>query len=814
MGEIVTALAASVAEGRCAYALAYEALLGALGAPSFSTPCTTERVSAPSFPIRSKGSWGRPVVGGDGGHVFFWASFDPKAVSFGGETNGGLFARDRATRDTRRLVEGYGVFFLYPSTVPGPAVTPDGRFVAFVSGESHGTDDANVCSYYSCDRTTCWTTYYNCADVFVLDVESGVLDLASVASDGTQGDADVAPLQPAVSDDGRFVAFASYATNVVQDDAGAGVFVRDRLLGATERVNLAHDGSPVTFSSGTPAINADGRYVAFRSRASDVASEDALLCEGGASHCLDLYVRDRVVAATERISVATDGGPGNGDSSGDGSAPGFGAYDAGAPSMSADGRYVAFSSLASNLVPEDANGVSDVFVRDRETGTTELVSRAPDGAQWPSPSREPSISADGRLIAYALYSADYRRRFGYVHDRVEGVTRRADAVEEPDEVASAPLISADGGAIAYLVYENGPYGPYGPVSVRVRDLVAEGDERVDVATDGLGGGGGKPRIGPDGRLVFFSASSPNLVDDDETGKEYVRDRLTGVLARASKGDEDTAPDWACCIASFSADGRFEVFQKRLGGGVYLRDRSSGDEERVDLAPDGSAPDDSAYDPSISADGRFVAFVTRASNLVAGDGNGLADVFVHDRADGSTERVSVAWNGAETVFGAEDTPTPVMNADGRFVAFSSSSRDFMPTPVPFAQNVYVRDRELGATELISGSADGAFADDASGIGGVAISADGRFVAFDSDASNLASDDDNGARDIFVHDRETGDTERVSVASDGGEGEGWSGAFAMNPTGRFFAFQSSAENLVPGDTNAAEDIFLRDRGFPVP
>ena len=207
--------------------------------------------------------------------------------------------------------------------------------------------------------------------------------------------------------------------------------------------------------------------------------------------------------------------------------------------------------------------------------------------------------------------------------------------------------------------------------------------------------------------------------------------------------------------------------------------------------------------TVSADGRFVAFVSDATNLVPGDTNGKQDVFVRDRQTGSTERVSVSTAGVQ---GDGDSFVPMISADGRFVAFASEADNLGPDDTNGYGGVFVRDRQLGITERISISAAGAQGDD--GSDWPSISANGRFVAFHSYATNLAPNDTNGYPDVFVRDRQLGITERINVSTAGDQGDDRSGYPSISADGRFVAFHSYATNLVPGDTNTRRDRHLLD------
>jgi Tol biopolymer transport system component len=235
---------------------------------------------------------------------------------------------------------------------------------------------------------------------------TGATVRVSVASDGTEGNEESS--SPSISADGRYVAFASYASNLVPDDTNdcvilppshlycSDVFVHDRKTGATTRVSVGSYGTQGHRGSGSPDISADGRYITFSSSADNLVLDDTNFC-GRDGNCSDVFVHDRMTAATTRVSVASDGTEGNNHS-----------YRS---SISADGRYVALQSVASNLVPGDTNDLcynnstssncSDIFVHDRATGTTTRVSVASDGTEGNEDSYGPSISTDGRYVAFS-----------------------------------------------------------------------------------------------------------------------------------------------------------------------------------------------------------------------------------------------------------------------------------------------------------------------------------------------------------------------------------------------------------------------------
>lgn len=230
-------------------------------------------------------------------------------------------------------------------------------------------------------------------------------------------------------------------------------------------------------------------------------------------------------------------------------------------------------------------------------------------------------------------------------------------------------------------------------------------------------------------------------------------------------------------------------------------------DRVSVRTDGGQARGASIFPGISSNGRFVAFLSGAPNLVARDTSNTDDVFVHDRALSTTERVSISTNGLQ----GSDTSfdTVVISATGRFVAFSSLAGNLVPGDTNGTFDVFVRDRRRHTTSRVSVGTAGSQAEGGSiGSVGAAISADGRFVAFVSDASNLVPNDTNDQLDVFVRDRESGSTRRVSIGSGGIQANALSNNATISADGRFVAFISEASNLVPSDTNGVPDAFVRD------
>lgn len=407
---------------------------------------------------------------------------------------------------------------------------------------------------------------------------------------------------------------------------------------------------------------------------------------------------------TERVSISSNGTQGDYGGSG-------------LPSISADGRYIAFLSYATNLVDNDVNGYGDIFVRDRQTAETILVSRASDGTQGNSTSDMASISADGRYVTFRSSASNF--------------------------------VSGD---------------PIGSWDIFVHDT--QGGQTILASTtlDGRAGTGGDwPSISSDGRYVSFTTGLGAIVGGDTNNKSD----------------------------------------------VFVRDMQTGLTVRVSVASDGSQGNRQSFEPFISSDGRYIVFISEATNLVPGDTNNYTDVFVHDSQTGQTERVSVASDGTQ---GNANSFNPYISADGRYVVFGSYATTLVQGDFTgFTDaDVFLHDRETNQTILVSIAPDGTQGNDDSRPS--SLSPDGRFIVYTSIASNLVGGDTNGVSDVFVRDRTIGQSFRISVASGGSQGNNHSGNGSISADGRYVAFVSEATNLVSEDTNEVGDVFVQDRkGF---
>lgn len=317
---------------------------------------------------------------------------------------------------------------------------------------------------------------------------------------------------------------------------------------------------------------------------------------------------------------------------------------------------------------------------------------------------------------------------------------------------------------------------------------------------------------------------------------YLRDRQTCQTSLVSVTNTGNNPGKVASAAALSRDGRYVVFMTTSANvvpddnnnvqDVFLLDRETGDVSRVSVATGGVEANGESYGESISDDGRYIVFESLASNLVIGDTNDTWDVFVHDRQTNETTRISVASNGeqANNLSGSS-----VISADGRYVAFTSSASNLVTGDnnntcgdgqgnILNCEDIYLHDRITHQTTLVSVSSKGiqgnSFSDNPT------FSANGRYLAFYSAASNLVDNDtnmnclDNENRpiscvDVFVRDLLTGEITLESLSSDDTQGNLSSAKPSISDDGRYIAFVSESDNLVPNDNNNSWDIFVRDR-----
>jgi len=384
-----------------------------------------------------------------------------------------------------------------------------------------------------------------------------------------------------------------------------------------------------SWSSGPPAVSASGQFTAFHSYSDNLVANDTNVN-------YDIFLRDRLAGTTVRVSVDSSGLQASGSS----------VY----PSISADGNLIAFASTASNLAPGDTNGTWDVFVHDRASGQTRLVSRSTAGVQGNMNSEFPSLSADGRCVAFQSFATNLApdpngfTRDAFVHDLMTGETTLVsvgDLGQAANDNCDGTTISDDGRLVAFhssatnLVLGD----TNGLTDVFVRDRIAATTVRVSVDSAGAQSTDGysfNPAFSGDGRFVAFQSSATLASIDIDGGffDVYLFDRVAGRTLAVTAADPAFPADTPTTVPAISGDGRQIAFQIAVlvepcvyRTHVFLHDRAMRS-SRALSQHQGVLGNDDSSDPAISATGGVIAFASEASNLVRGDGNAAGDVFVH------------------------------------------------------------------------------------------------------------------------------------------------------------------------------------------
>jgi Tol biopolymer transport system component len=663
-----------------------------------------------------------------------------------------------------------------------------------------------------------------------------------------------------VSVDGRFTVFTSTAANLVtgQSDGNGGsdVFLYDRTAGTVTLVSHAAAGLSTAANgvSDQPAISADGSRVAYLSTASDLVSGQV---EGGAFGSQDVFLWDRATGATALAShtaasaVTTADQPSNGPLG-----------------LSADGSWLAFASGGTNLVTGQSGPVgesSNVFLFDASAGTNVLVTHdaAAPATVANGFSGGPLVSADGRYVAYGSSASNLVAGYiatsfvdsnAYLWDRTTGASILAShTAGQPARGGPSSTLSSMSADGRYVAYSSGVTDLVAGVTdsnLNVDAFVYDRDTDTNQLLDFPAGspsttptvGASSPVISADGAWIAFQSSATNLVAG-QSGTSlhpslFLTARATGSTVLVSHADG--APTTVVAsgpqgFPSLSDDGRWVVFDSpaaNLTAGdtngaedVFLYDRTTGTNALVShAAGSASSANADSLSPTVSGDGSVLVYASDASNLDNGvsDTNGARDVFLHDRASSANTLISTRAAGLPSATAGGDSsttdfPRPTVTPDGRWVAFTSSAPNLVPGQVDTnnANDVFLRDRQTGTTVLVSRSSAAAATAGNRFSAGPSISSDGRYVAFVSLATDLVAGqtDTNNATDIFLFDRVSGTTTLVSHVSASAvtAGNKASDYLSIAPDGSHVAFASLATDLVAGVTegNPWNDVFLYDR-----
>ena len=570
-------------------------------------------------------------------------------------------------------------------------------------------------------------------------------------------------------------------------------------------------------NSAAPVVSPDGRFVVFTSAAND-------LVPGGNSFCsLNVFLRDRASNTTVLVSGNWSGtGGGNGNSM--------------LGRVSTNGQFVVFQSDASNLVPNDTNGVTDIFVRDLVAGTTTLVSVSTNGGPANGASTDPVMTPNGRFVAFISRASNLVPGDNngipdvFVRDLTAGTNYLVSvgaslASGNPNLTMATPSITPDGRYVAFFSQATNLVPTVPATSqgeVYVCDRVAgttiwasTNAAAIVSATLGLSAMPAyHPRLSGDGRYVAFKAGPTNstsavvVLEYDSTAATTIVINTNGIGGSTSL-DDNYGPE-------MTPDGRFIAFARNEGdpnfgySSVHVWDSQSATDTLVSDDGSGVPPNTTSYMPVISTNGQFVAFLSNATNLTGNTVLNGSHIYLRNLQSDTTQLVDVDTNG---IGSTDDGLTSLsLSADGQWVAFSSPDGSLVNLDINRAYDVFGRDVVGGTTEIISqrdATVIPQAGDGFSALAQASVSADGRWVAFASMADDLVPSDTNQTQDVFVRDLVNGTNLLVSVGLGGGSALGGASTSPVISTnGRYVVFISAASNLVAGPVNTHANVFRRD------
>ncbi len=794
--------------------------------PPAPTPLTIEPISRTPDGFASSSSSSSPSISDDGRFIAF-VSNSTNIVAIDTNRLADVFLRDRLTQSTLLVTQS--------PTEPAngasstPAISGDGTTVALATtARNLVSDDSNLLR-----------------DVYAWDRASGSFEWISRPDAGsTAGVSDL----PSLSRDGRRIAFQSLGS-LVADDQGDGtdIYVRDRDSGRLLLVSADVTGKSTSGAASAPSISADGRFVAFISNAGNLVADHP-------AGINQVYLRDLDAGTTELISVSSVGVPGNGAVT--------------RVRLSADGRFIAFQSIASNLVPGAIGGTIKTFIHDRVRRETTLVNRLRNGSVLAAAGTLDAISADGRWVLFRTAStalppysgATYLRPYAW--DRLNGdfVALAWNDAGEPlnalpsffgvadqgalDSTLSADgrfvglttsawnLVPGDGGPIAdVFVADRGPspldliLEPVGTTNEVGRGLVGHripqtssirlpntrGSQVFTLTVVNRGASNPAPIV----EVGFaYTSPSPRTSIQWPAGTRFLDSQRVQLPAL------DAGASTSLTVSLLAFDSPRVRVQLTAGStspvsGFVPSDRvtaeitaplSPGNAELVSRTwTGGSALQRHANRPRVSDDGNRVVFSTVADSVVPTDRNKLFDVFSVNR---STAEASVVSTTASGTAGTDWSIGGQVSGDGRFAVFSSWANN-LGTDANFEADVFVKNLSNRNVELISrrGTTYGNYA--SASAGDAQISTDGRYVTYQSNASILVTGDTNSTSDVFQFDRQTSTTTLITRDPGGPVWRAGGGGPVASRSGRFVGFGSHATNGSGSDLNLNVDAFVWDR-----
>ena len=767
----------------------------------------------------------------DGKYVVF-TSHSNNLISGDTNWNMDLFVKD-AFVWTTKLVNLWsdGQQWQWNEQYGATSITPDGRYIVFITNESLVEGDNWWADVYLRDMVAWITTKINIKVVTeiseVLEAQCDSCDTSFINTNYLK-----------ISNDGRYIFFQSLASNLVESDKNwvEDIFMRDTIAWTTIRINLPETYwwiREITESSilwSLITITPDGRYVLFSSPDENLILWDTNWVE-------DIFMRDTIAWTTTRINLWNEEEQSNDTTQLD------------KVYISSNWRYIFFASSANNLVFDDNNGVQDIFMRDIVAWTTIRVSIDDSGNQWTFESRFPiewnAISSDGNYVIFTNSSLSSLDTNGWEQDvylrDITNWTTTIISTNKNNTQAEQDIglygMSLDGKYILmgtpnddFITNKNDINGI---IDYFVKNTDLQSLDRITIGynnsdfTIWFWSNKAYPRLSDNWEYVIYNSPVTNIVENDTNWVTdvFIRDVLAKWSFRASVGNFDWILSHDAHILTTTPDGNYVLFGSAEDNivpndtnwkyDIFWKNMVTGKMQWVNRWYQGNMLGWGEYfnkptDLQITPDGRYVVFSNDAAYF-ENDTNWVVDVFVKDMVTWKLTRVNTNEIGEESNGNTNLTavPSKSISDDGRYIAFISDASDLVDGDTNWLNDLFVKDIFSGSvlrvntdesnTEITNGQIQ---------TDNYTISSDGRYVFFVSSSDQLIPNDSNWIEDLFRKDLQSWDIVRVNTSTTNEEAISNFTIFSVTPDGRYVTFVSDASNLVEKDTNWSSDIFLKD------
>ena len=763
-----------------------------------------------------------PSISANGQYVVFETSFKENNDTI---TPSNVYLKDRQTGDLRRISKSFLLGGLPNAPSYQPQVSSDGRYVVYTS---------------FANNIDVLDSGFN-QDIFLYDIQNDTTEIVSVSSLNIRGNG--TSVSASINDDGSIVAFISDSTNLVNSDTNgiAQVYLRDRVNGTTHLVSVSNSGLVSNKDCSKPHISGDGRIVLYESLGTN-------LIPGQDNEFKKVFLYEVQNGFTELVSFTDSGNQANKDSL--------------LPAISSNGRFITFTSAASNIIDSEKTPAFEIYLWDRLTGNRDIIGYNEKGIKALNNTNGGTFSADGQFLAFNSWVASLSFEDGngssdvfvvnlgrvrpnamiskWDEEDFSGVgivnTKRSQRQSQeimPGETAAYKIRVLNQGVESDQLKIDSTSAPTG-WNVRFLNLTSDsGDITEEIVAHGWTTPSLQPGESIELKLEVTIDGNPNniprsfemVVTMSAANKRGAMDAVSAVTSipqsfpgsfMISRSMDGTPANSTSSRMSLSADGRFVTFMSEASNlvpedsnersDVFLYNRVTDRISRVSESLSGGGGLAESTSPSISRDRSRLVFHSRSSNTIDDTTEIRNDIYLRDYANDTLKKVTVVPESSGVVEANRGSQLPRLSGNGKWIIFQSVATNLGPEDDNGAWDLYLYDIDNQLFEIISQSSTGELGNGDSTNGHITF--DGRYIVFNSFATNLVLDDENVYEDVYLIDREENHIELISKSFDGATANGPSIANGISDDGRFILFSSYASNIAQDDMNGELDLFLYD------